>query len=1217
MNNSSGWGWRGFLLQIGLGLALLCHTVSAGNPQSWWIVRGVVDPNSASDDYAKLNVGQLKHMAAEGRNELNQILALNGGAGSPIDSLVNGWANAVNADDYALCTVGQLKAVAKLFWDRLIAETRATAYPWTTTTTDDDDYAIANVGQLKNLFNFGSDMDGDGIEDSFELAFVEGLGTLGGIDGSGNLRDFDGDGLADLEETYLGTDIFSSDTLPWSNYGTAPANTVFSVVRYLGPFTGLPVVFTANGGGKVSAAASGSPWQESVTVYADADGFARAYWVLGKYGSTNYAVTSRIASGQSVTFDGRSADLVARWKLDEEKGTLLKDSSGTGYNAGLNSLTPNPWDTSFDGSGSIKTTGCATGMAHTKIFYPNTENEAIGQSGPFSLSFWFKADTLTSGNLYWLAGCEQAGVSGFRLGIDVYLDGAEKKQSRVKFWTTESGGNVTLVAPVPIMEKRWYNLSIVHTGSETQIYIDWSLVASAPGSIQRGTNPVDFAAHAAGNFELDGEIDDISIYAAAVPPVPSLEVRYDDRLMLELPFPMSLEAIVEKPAKGTANGAGRILLYKPLELSRGIDRFTYDLTTTGEKVTLGVNITGPAVSAKPRYQRTVIVHQGIPKQFDLEIDNPDQHPITITTQGTTDGGTTLLGLYASTYDWRPADPPISGQPPAVNFIGAPGVGLGSVSNDGVHVTYNVPNLTARGEVRLRYKVRDCLTDEESEGWVVIHVVRPIYLTTDVTRGITTLVGNSINQPYLLDSPDDHTNLIAPNINNYQTERYTVYYYDPGIYETRGWFFRLRMTAIDGCKHYHVCYSPDAVPNAPQPEVSPVTIKLVGATDASSEGVIFGMDLDRNAHGFEVRGLTLDGNGNAPSNEMKFKHGVISAIVCNGSNIIISETHVKGCGGGAPWGDPDGEGPEPYVNQQECFPILVHSAPPFGINSGYSYSIVNFSENIIVERCTVDQFACNSDCYVSAIAIFPTKLPFSPSFSNGVMRGCTVVGNGQIFVQAGFAPLVEDCRIIGPRAVGVYFEPPYSPIQDNDLPIVIRRNRFEDIEDALKIFVLDGRQQPFTGGIFFEDNLISLASPPTPESVVSSGIRIFSSGSNSAYITRMSIHGNVIRAFDGSANATNSSYRGLDLGLCTTDVYATIQGVLTAKTLNVDCSENVFRLQNNRELFVHSNSTIDAFLQAPLKNNYRSIGESAPELVPIFGQSSGTFNLHPTISQLPE
>lgn len=189
-------GWRH--LRSLLVASLIAFSAPANAAPAWWTARGVVDSQFDADDYAVLNVGQLKHMAAKARDELNAVLP--GGAGSAIDTLVNGWATATNADDYAVCNVGQLKAVAKLYWDQLTAVSGATAHPWTALTSDDDDYAVANLGQLKTVFNFDSDMDDDGLPDWREVQYA---GSLAVLTGDG-VHDQDGDNISDLTEYQIG-----------------------------------------------------------------------------------------------------------------------------------------------------------------------------------------------------------------------------------------------------------------------------------------------------------------------------------------------------------------------------------------------------------------------------------------------------------------------------------------------------------------------------------------------------------------------------------------------------------------------------------------------------------------------------------------------------------------------------------------------------------------------------------------------------------------------------------------------------------------------------------------------------------------------------------------------------------------------------------------------------------------------------------------------------
>lgn len=176
----------------------------------WWTARGVL--SGTPDDYAKVNLGQLKNMAAKARLELNDpLVGFPNGAGAAIDSLVNGWANTAAADDYAICNLGQLKAVAYLYWKRLNDERWATGYPWATTTTPGyDDYSSANLGQLKRVFLFGgvvSDSDGDGLPDAWEVQYAGSLTVL-----SGGSHDADGDGLTDAQEYALRTNPSNIDT---------------------------------------------------------------------------------------------------------------------------------------------------------------------------------------------------------------------------------------------------------------------------------------------------------------------------------------------------------------------------------------------------------------------------------------------------------------------------------------------------------------------------------------------------------------------------------------------------------------------------------------------------------------------------------------------------------------------------------------------------------------------------------------------------------------------------------------------------------------------------------------------------------------------------------------------------------------------------------------------------------------------------------------------
>lgn len=195
---------------------LLCAGYSAAqtNTPAWWTSRGVIDTNSAPNDYAALNVGQLKHLAYMAWLELD---ALPPGAGFE-PAFTNAGLN------YAAVNIGQLKEAARPFYDRLGCN-----YPWSGFVASND-FAIANIGQAKNLFKFMLaplpvlDTDGDGLSDEWEIqngtnpnaADTDGDGLPDGwevlhgfdpTDGTDGSQDSDGDGLPDGGEFLLGTSM--------------------------------------------------------------------------------------------------------------------------------------------------------------------------------------------------------------------------------------------------------------------------------------------------------------------------------------------------------------------------------------------------------------------------------------------------------------------------------------------------------------------------------------------------------------------------------------------------------------------------------------------------------------------------------------------------------------------------------------------------------------------------------------------------------------------------------------------------------------------------------------------------------------------------------------------------------------------------------------------------------------------------------------------------
>jgi hypothetical protein len=142
--------------------------VLASQP-AWWNNRGAVNPSATPDNYSMANEGQLKEFTEQAVNEMNNNLP--NGAGSPLNTLVNGWitdysTNGYNASnlkpsDYQAMNTGQLKSIGNMVWTQLVAAGYTNSLPGWLVVTSSDSQA-ANLGQLKTVFNFDLTYSSDG-----------------------------------------------------------------------------------------------------------------------------------------------------------------------------------------------------------------------------------------------------------------------------------------------------------------------------------------------------------------------------------------------------------------------------------------------------------------------------------------------------------------------------------------------------------------------------------------------------------------------------------------------------------------------------------------------------------------------------------------------------------------------------------------------------------------------------------------------------------------------------------------------------------------------------------------------------------------------------------------------------------------------------------------------------------------------------------------------
>lgn len=217
-------------------LLLLFGATTLLAPPAWWSdpQTAILNDDAEENNYAPANIGQLKHVAKQAKTHLD--LNVSGGAGSAIDTLIASFEPRAGqgytqqqiddfiADNYAPINIGQLKAVAKPFYDRLLAigyDTKANLiargyptgwlhdYPWDPATPLEENYVPANLGQLKAVFSFDVSSLAPPLPEGWTDWIAQHFPNDPNVDPD---ADPDGDGLTNLEEFHAGTDPNQADS---------------------------------------------------------------------------------------------------------------------------------------------------------------------------------------------------------------------------------------------------------------------------------------------------------------------------------------------------------------------------------------------------------------------------------------------------------------------------------------------------------------------------------------------------------------------------------------------------------------------------------------------------------------------------------------------------------------------------------------------------------------------------------------------------------------------------------------------------------------------------------------------------------------------------------------------------------------------------------------------------------------------------------------------
>ena len=130
----------------------------------WWTSQGAVNSSLTAKDSLAANQGQLKLFTSKAVQELNANLV--GGAGPILNGMVTSWqqdyqtqhytntAPFYKVSDFQAVNVGQLKYIAKPLYSQLITAGYTNSYPAWLHPNPSVDSNMANLGQLKTVFNF-------------------------------------------------------------------------------------------------------------------------------------------------------------------------------------------------------------------------------------------------------------------------------------------------------------------------------------------------------------------------------------------------------------------------------------------------------------------------------------------------------------------------------------------------------------------------------------------------------------------------------------------------------------------------------------------------------------------------------------------------------------------------------------------------------------------------------------------------------------------------------------------------------------------------------------------------------------------------------------------------------------------------------------------------------------------------------------------------------
>lgn len=207
------------------------------------------------------------------------------------------------------------------------------------------------------------------------------------------------------------------------------------------------------------------------------------------------------------------------WQLNENSGTEAGDSSANG-NIGTFPQPPFPggsapiiWSPGFQASG-VHVRGYTYG--YSGITASNSNYQILSQgNGSFSIAMWISLGSLDYTTFVSpLVTHDLAGTRGFRLGVNhaQTYSGWERK---LKFWSTESGGTVSILSSTSLPLSIWNHVAVTYNGTTAKMYINGALAGQQAGTITNGADTFKLGGGFGGRV-FSGTIDHVRVWQEAL-----------------------------------------------------------------------------------------------------------------------------------------------------------------------------------------------------------------------------------------------------------------------------------------------------------------------------------------------------------------------------------------------------------------------------------------------------------------------------------------------------------------------------------------------------------------------------------------------------------------------------------------------------------------------------------------------------------------------------